>query len=263
MPRTMRNVSPRLDVMEQRVVLSTGAPFLSLHALSAVVRDVRGIMSTLAKTNDSVQASAHLTRLSSRIPSGPEDLAPIWQDDIGLYRPGSPRSIITTERQVLGDLYRYVQNGVNGGGPPVTGSGSTTAPTPGQGTGVTTTPLPTPSPPSQGTGGTTTPLPASRLDSVRIQNTTGLALQVTVHLETPHTPQPFITEIIPAQGSTIALFNFGTATDAFMTMDVSLADGGQTPPPFANISLSQPMNGYNGTLFAISLFSSYFNVTPL
>ena len=48
-----------------------------------------------------------------------------------------------------------------------------------------------------------------------------------------------------------------------MTMDVSRADRLQTPPPFTNISLSQPITGYNGTLFTISLFGPYFNVTPL
>jgi hypothetical protein len=255
MRRTKMSISPSLDVIEPRVLLSTAAPFLSYHALSGVVRDVRAIMGTLAKTENTVQASAHLTRLSSRIPSGPEGLAPAWQSDIGLYRPHSARSVITTERRILGDLYRYVQGEV--------ASGSTIPTTPSQGTGGTATPVPTPTLPGYGTGGTSTPVPTLSLDSVRIQNTTGLALLVTVHLDTSHTPQPWITETISAQEGSIALFNFGTATNAFMTMDVSQPDGSQTPPPFTNISLSQPMSGYNGTLFTISLFSSYFNVTPL
>ena len=59
------------------------------------------------------------------------------------------------------------------------------------------------------------------------------------------------------------MFNFGTATNAFMTMDASMTNGAQTPPPFNDISLSQPLSGYNGTLFTISLFGPYFNVTPL
>ncbi len=106
-------------------------------------------------------------------------------------------------------------------------------------------------------------MPESSLDSVRIQNTTGLALLVTVRLDVPQVQQPWITETIPAQGSSIVTFNFGTATNAFMTMDVSLADGGQTPPPLTDLSLSQPMSGYNGALFSISLLGPYFNVTPL
>jgi hypothetical protein len=237
-------ILPSVDIIESRVLLSTAVPLLSKHALSGVVHDVKAIVSTLAKTQDTVQASAHLTGLSSRIPSGPEGLAPSWRSDIGLYHAHSARSVIATERRILGDLYRYVQAGVDGGNRPVTGSGSATSTTPGP-----------------GTGGTATPVPAPSLDSVRIQNTTGLALLVTVHLKVPQTPQPWITETIPAQGSSIVSFDFGTATNAFITMDVSRADGGQTPPPFTNISLSQPLSGYNGALFTISLIGPYFNIT--
>ena len=130
-------------------------------------------------------------------------------------------------------------------------SGGTAATTPGR--------APRPRPlPATGTGGTSTPVPTPSLDSVTIQNTTGLALVVTVHLEVSQFQQPLITETIPAQGNSIVLFNFGTATNAFMTMDMSLADGGQTPPPFTNVSLSQPISGYNGALFSISLIRSLF-----
>jgi hypothetical protein len=115
MRRMEMSVSPSVEIIEPRVLLSTGAPLLSNHALSGVVRDVGVIMSTLARTDDTVQASALLTRLSSRIPSGPQGLAPSWQSDIGLYRPHSARSIITTQRQILSDLYRYVQGGIDGG----------------------------------------------------------------------------------------------------------------------------------------------------
>ena len=261
MRRTKMSVSPSVDVMEPRVLLSHATPLLSKHALSGVVRDVRAIMGTLAKTENTVQASAQLTGLSSRIPSGPEGLAPSWQSDIGLYRPHSARSLITTQRRILSDLYRYVQGGIEGGDPPVTGSGSGgidggDPPVTGSGTATSTTP-------DQGTGGTATPVAAPSLDSVRIQNTTGLALLVTVRLDVSQFLQPWITETIPAQGSSIVPFDFGTATNAFMTMDVSRADGGQTPPPWTNVSLSQPMSGYNGALFTISLFGPYFNVTDL
>lgn len=248
MRRTKMGVAPSVDVLEPRELLSTAAPLVSQHALKGVVRDVKAIMSTLAKTDDTVQASAQLTRLSSRIPSGPEGLAPSWQSDLGRYRPHSARSIITTQRRILGDLHRYVQGGVPGGTRPVTGSGSTTSVPPGPGAGGTATPV---------------PVPAPSLDSVTIQNTTGLALVVTVHLKVPQIQQPSITETIPAQGSLIVPFDFGTATNVFMTMDVRRADGVQTPPPWTNISLAQPLGGYNGVLFTISLFGPYFDVTPL
>jgi hypothetical protein len=260
MRRTKTGVLPSVDVMEPRLLLSTAAPLLSKHALTGVVREIRAIVSTLAKTGDTVQASAQLTALSSQIPSGSTALALSWQSDIGLYRPHSARSIITTQTRIVGDLYRYNRGVVDGGNQPVSGSGSTTSTTPNQGTGDTTAPVPTPTP-SQGATGTSTPVPTPSLDSVRIQNTTGLALQVTVQLQVSQNHQPSITETIPAQGSSIASFDFGTATNVFMTMDVSRADGGgQSPPPWTNINLSQPLSGYNGVLFTISLFGSYFSV---
>ena len=125
------------------------------------------------------------------------------------------------------------------------------------GSGSTPPPTTRPSP-----GGTNSPVPAPSLDSVSIHNTTGLALLVTVRLQVPQVQKPWITQTIPAQGTTTVLFNFGITTDAFMTMDVRRADGGQSPPPLTNLSLDQPMGGYNGTLFTISVFGSYFNVSP-
>ena len=271
MRRTKTGILPGVDVMEPRLLLSTAAPMMSRHALSGVVREVRAIVSTLAKTQDTVQASAQLTGLSSQVPSGSVGLAPSWQSDLGLYRPHSAKSVVTTEKRIVGDLYRFVQGGAGGGQQPVSGSGSTAPTTPIQGTGNRGSS----SYPIQGTGnsgssssnsgdgtaGTTIPVPAPSLDSVRIQNTTGLALVVTIHLEVPQPQQPEITETISAQANSSVLFNFGTATDAFMTMDVSRADRGQSPAPFNDIDLSQPLNGYSGTVFTISLLGPYFNVT--
>jgi hypothetical protein len=245
MRSSKKRVSPSVDVMEPRILLSAATPLLTQHALNGVVRDIRGIMSTLARTEDTVRASAQLTSLSSRIPFGPEALAPSWREDIGHYRPHTVGSVVTTKNRILSDLYHYIRGGGGGGSRPVTGSGSTTSRSP-----------------CHGTGGTSTPVPLASLDSVTIRNTTGLALLVTVRLEVPQVQQPFITEMIPAQGSTTVPFNFGTATDAFMTISMSRADGGQTPPPFTDLSLSQPMGGYNGASFTISIFGPYFNVTP-
>ncbi len=271
MRRTKTGVLPGVDVMEPRLLLSTAAPLLSRHALTGVVREVRAIVSTLARTEDTVQASAQLAGLSSQIPFGSEGLAPSWQSDIGLYRPHSARSIVTVQRRIVGDLDRFIaiEGSVVGGSRPVTGSGSSTPTVPIQGTGGTPAPLPTPTPaptPGNGTRGTPTPVPpapvpTSSLDSVRIQNTTGLALLVTVQLDVSQNQQPWIREVIPAQEDSIVDFDFGTATGAFMTMDVSSADNAQTPVPFNNISLSQPLGGYNGALFTISLLGPYFNVT--
>lgn len=266
MRRMKTGVVPSVDAMEPKLLLSTAAPLLSRHALTGVVREVRAIVSTLAKTGNTVQASGQLTDVASQIPTGSAVLALSWQSDLGLYRPHSARSVMTTETRIISDLYRDIQGGVASSNLPASGSGSTTSTTPIQGTGSRVTPVPTTTPtptptPAQGTTHPSTPVPPTpSLDSVQIQNTTGLAIVVTVRLMVSDNQQPSITETIPAQGNTIATFNFGTATNDFMTMNVSSAEGDQGPPPWTNINLSQPLNGYDGTLFTISLFGPYFSV---
>jgi hypothetical protein len=265
MRRTKTGILPSVDVMEPRLLLSTAAPLLTKQALTGVVREVRAIVSTLARTENTVQASAQLTALSSQISSGSAGLALSWQSDVALYRPHSAKSILTMEKRIVGDLNRYIQGGVDARNGPVSGSGSTTTTTPIQGTGGTAAPVPSPTPvptPTPGTGTVDTPTPVHTpsLDSVRIENTTGLALVVTVQLEVPQNQQPSITETIPAEGNSIVSYDFGSATGDFMMMDVSRADRGQSPPPWNGINLSQPLSGYNGIVFTISLFGPYFSV---
>jgi hypothetical protein len=243
MHRPLKCLRPVVDVMEPRTLLSTGAPLLSVRALHGVVHEVRSIMGTLKRSGDTGRAGAALTSLSSRIPMGPERLAPTWLNDLGLYRPHSPASGIRTQARIIGDLYRYVRGGT-GGAPPVAGPVASNPPVLNPGTG----------------GGV--PIPTQSLDSVKIQNTTGLNLFVTVYLRVPQVQQPWITEMIPAAGDPVASFDFGTATGSFMTMNVSMANGSLTPPPLSNLSLDQPMGGYGGTLYTISLLGPYFDVTP-
>lgn len=265
MRNTKTSTVPAVDIMEPKLLLSTAGPLISRQALTGVVREVKAIVSTLGKTENTPEASAQLTGLALQIPSGSRGpaastgLALSWQSDIELYRPHSKRSLITTQKRLLNDLNLYIQLGGNGGNSPVSGSGTNTPTTPGYGAGGTTTPTPTPNP-GHGTTGVPNPSPELSLDSVQIENTTGMALLVTVQLETPLPQQPTITQTISAQPNSIATFNFGTSTGDFMMMDVSRAGGGATPPPFDNINLSQPMSGYNGTVFTISVFSSYFSV---
>ena len=198
MRRTKTGLLPSVDAMEPRLLLSTAAPLLSRHALNGVVREIKGIVSTLARTEDTVQASAQLTGLSSQIPSGSAGLAASWQSDVGLYRPHSARSITRPRQRIVGDLDRFSRS-IRAATGPVSGSGSTTSTLP-PGHGQQRQLLCRRLSPGQGTTGTTTPVPTPSLDSVRIQNTTGLALVVTVHLEVPQIQQPYITETIPAQG---------------------------------------------------------------
>ena len=144
MRRTKTGVLPSVDAMEPRLLLSTAAPLLSRHALTGVVREVRAIVSTLAKTGNTVQASGQLTDVASQIPTGSAGLALSWQTDLGLYRPHSARSVMTTETRIISDLYRDIQGGVASGNLPASGSGSTTSTTPIQGTGSTSLLCPRP-----------------------------------------------------------------------------------------------------------------------
>jgi hypothetical protein len=241
MRRPQKWISPRVEVMESRALPSAATPLLTMHSLHGIVRDVRAIVRTLSATDAIGQANAHLGRLASRIPGGSAQLAPAWRNDVALYSPHTAKSGGSVEKRLLDDLSRFVRGGAG-----ATGPGSTIPP-----------PI-VPSPES----GQGLPAPALSLDSVSIRNTTGLDLLVTVRLKVPQVQQPWITQTVPAQGSPVVPFNFGTATDAFMAIDVRRADGGQSPPPLTGFSLPQPMNGYNGALFTISLFGPYFNVSP-
>ena len=244
MPRPKKSVSPRVDAMEPRALPSAATPLLTMHTLHVIARDVKAIVRTLSMTDAIGRASAQLSRLASRIPGGSERLAPVWRNDVHLYSPHTAGSSGAVLRQLLTDLRRFARDGAGGTG--ASGSGST--------------PLPAPSPsPRQGPN---MPAPTLSLDSVLIKNTTGLDLLVTVRLRVQQVQQPWITQTIPAAGSPVVPFNFGSATDAPMTIDVRRADGGQSPPPFLNFSLPQPMNGYNGALFTISLLGPYFDVSP-
>jgi hypothetical protein len=266
MRRTKPRLLPSMDVMEPRSLLSAGGSLASARVLTRVDHLVKSIVTSLAKTDDIVQANANLASLASQVAPTSPSLAVSWQSDVALFRPGSPKSKITTQQRIIDDLRRLLHNVVPAGTGTVTGAGSTTAGTgTGTGTGSTTSSTPTPgtagtSNPSQGDSGTSAPVPAPSLDSVQIQNQTGLALKVTVFLDDSQNPLPFITETISSQGDPTELFNFGTSTGAFMTMNISRADGLQSPAPFDNIQLSQPLGGYAGTLFSISLLGPYFNV---
>jgi hypothetical protein len=253
MRRNTPRLLPTVDVAEPRLLLSATAPLSSASPLARVVHEVKAIVNNLAKTDDMVQASANLSSLASQIAPSSNQLAAWWQHDVALYRRGSPRSVIATQQRIVSDLRHFLQATARGTSQPVTGTGSTTAGAPTQGT--TTTPTPTPT-------GTSTSSPATTpsLDSVRIENETGLSLTVTVYLDDSQNPEPYITETIPAQGNPTVLFNFGTSTGAFMTMNISRSDNLQSPAPFDNVQLSQPLGGYDGTLFTISLLGPYFNV---
>jgi hypothetical protein len=241
MRRPKKSISPSVDAMEPRALPSAAMPLLTMHGLHGIVRDVRAIVRTLSATGAIGPATTRLTRLASRVPGESVALATAWRADLALYSPRTAGASQSLQERLLADLGRFLPVGSG-----ATGPGSTSPPSPGPGPGP----------------GPVQPAPALSLDSVRIQNTTGIDLLVTVRLRVQQIQQPWITQTIPAKGSPTVPFDFGTATNAFMTIDIRRADGGQSPPPFLNVPLNQPMKGYNGALFTISLVSGFFNLTP-
>ena len=70
MRRAKTSILPGIDTMEPRLLLSTAAPLVTRHELNGVVREIKAIVSSLARTDDTVQASMQLSGLSSQLPVG-------------------------------------------------------------------------------------------------------------------------------------------------------------------------------------------------
>jgi hypothetical protein len=100
-------------------------------------------------------------------------------------------------------------------------------------------------------------------DSVRIQNQTPYALEVTAVLGS--SPIRRITETIPAERRpdepSVRLFDFRSNNPSFISIDVKRKDGGRIPTPLANSPLNRPLNGYHGKLFAITVIGQSFSVS--
>ena len=131
MRRTKPRLLPRVDAMEPRLLLSTGGSPASAHVLNRVDHVVKSILTSLAKTDDTVQANANLTSLASQVASNSPSLAVSWQSDVAFYRPGSARSMITTQQRIIGDLRRFLRNDAPAGTGTATGSTTSGMPTPG------------------------------------------------------------------------------------------------------------------------------------
>jgi hypothetical protein len=219
--------------MEPRALPSGVLPVLTMRAYNAVIADVRNVMGTLAKTHNVNAAGASLTLVSSEVPFGRQQLSPVWRRDLSIYSAQIPGSGLLMQRTILLDLNQYILAGVRGGKFAVTGPGSAAFYRPGQGVGA----------------------PAVSEDSVTIMNSTGLSITVTATLAGNRQP---ITRTI-ANGKS-ALFDFGSSTNNFITINVSRSDGLQPPPPL-NTILSKPVSGYNGASFTVSVFAGLFSVS--
>jgi hypothetical protein len=230
-------VAPGVEVMESRALPSGALPVLTMHTYNDVVADVRNVMGTLAKTHNFNGAAVSLAGVSSNIPYGRQQLFPTWLGDLGIYSPLVPGSGLLMQRKILLDLNQDILNGVSHGLFLVTGPGAAAFYRPTQG--------------GPGLGA-----PAVSLDSVTIANNTGLTITVSAFLA--GNPQP-ITRQIANNGS--ALFDFGSSTNNFITINIQRSDGSQPPPPSLNNILNRPIGGYNGKSFTVSVFAGLFSVS--
>ncbi len=184
MRRATRKFLPRAEALESKELLSAGLPVLTMHTLHRVDGRISSIMGKLARTNDTAQAREELTALSRVIPYGARHLAPIWRSDLGVYQPGVAGSGKAMNKQVLGDLDRFLIAGVNGKAFRVLGPGSsiyyvlTPTPVP----SPTPKPAPAPAPtPTPGSGGAGVSAPTAQYSTVNLVNRYGSTLWIDLY----------------------------------------------------------------------------------
>lgn len=171
-----------MEALESKELLSAGLPVLTMRMVEHVEGRLSSIMGMLARTNDTARAGEALTALSRRIPFGGRQLAPALRFDLRLYQPGIEGSGNAMNKQVLGDLDRYLIAGVSGRTFRVLGPGSSIyyvlspAPTP--------TPMPTPAPtptPAPGGGNPGGSAPTTTYSTVNLVNQYGSTLWIDLY----------------------------------------------------------------------------------
>lgn len=222
-----------LEEFESRSMLS-GAT-LSTHTYNLVVANVQRTIVNLIRTHDVGQATASLTNLAAMIPSGSQELAPVWLSDLAHYNPAGRASGVAVSKQLLKDLREQVVEGVATGDFKVTGPDG---------------PIFTRLAQRSGLGA-----PQSAADSVTIANNTGLNITVTANLTGTNRS---ITRMIGVKGS--APFNFGSNTNNYISVTIRRTDNGSPPTPYTT-TLNRPISGYHGKLFTVSIFNGFFSVS--
>lgn len=211
-------------------MMSGLTPVLTMGTLKAVAAEVERTVLNLSRTQHLNLASARITDFASEIPDGLQDLAPDWQRDLASYNPQTPGSWRTFTLRVLADLKHDVAAGVAAGEFRLTGLGAAAY--------------------LRSAG-----LSQASLDSVTIFNSTGFGITVSASLNGTGRTLPPRT----IANSTSSLFDFGSSTNSFISINVSRT--GSNQPPQANFNLSRPISGYSGKQFTVSVFGGRFSVT--
>jgi hypothetical protein len=231
MGRSVVRTTLEVEQVEARRLLSSVLPVLTSHTFDSVTAGLVRVVSQLVRTDDSARAASSLESLAARIPFGRRQLAAAWVSDLALFDPSVPGSGRTTAQALLRTLRHDVAYGIAEGEFRVTGKDAAAVSSPGL------------------------KAPQVSLDSVRIANSSNLTLAITVSLNNTGRSIPMT---IPS-GAPPALFDFGTATNNLMTINVRNANG-SNPPPFQT-RLNQRVGGYNGALFTVSILGGFFTVS--
>jgi hypothetical protein len=242
MQSARRRLSPRMENLEGRELLSTGAPVLTMNRLDAIVGHVEKIAGRMTRTHDTTQASALLTRLASRTPLGSGPLAATWQNEI---HSASNLSRIALRDELARALYNDVLHDVAAGTLRVVGPGSL----------VFRVLSPTPAP-GEGSGGFGGSAPGYINVTLYVYNYT--SYQVSASIKVPGgTPDP--QTIAPNGGMATYYLTFNPSASLYIT--VSDTAGIQPPYTYPYTILSSLNNSYNGVSYNISQVGSYFSVS--
>jgi hypothetical protein len=224
-------VSGSSDTDGRGVVSVTSTERLTMGRLRAVAAVVERTAMNLARTHNLSRASTRLTDLASEIPDGLQQLAPVWRHDLASHNPQTPGSGRAFRRQLLADLKHDVAAGVAAGEFRLIGPGAAAYLR-------------------------SAVLPQASLDSVTIFNSTGFGITVSASLNGTGRTLPPRT----IANSTSSLFDFGSSTNNFISINVSRT-GSSQPPPFTNVILNRPISGYSGKQFTVSVFGGRFSVS--
>jgi hypothetical protein len=222
-----------VDGVHHNIVIAALRPNterLTMGRLKAIAAEVERIAMNPARTHNMSLASARLRNLASEIPDGLQHLAPVWEHDLASYNPQTAGSRRTFKRQLLADLKDDVAAGVAAGEFGLTGPGAAAYLA-------------------------SAVLPQASRDSVTIFNSTGFGITVSASLNG--------TDRLPARtiaNGTSSLFDFGSSTNNFISINVSRTDNKPKPPP-VNFPLSKPFSGYDGKLFTVSRIGDQFSVS--
>jgi hypothetical protein len=114
--RRNRRATLQVEALEGKALLSAPPlPVLTHHTFDQVLRQIDQSAGAFAKTRNTNGFIAGLSQISFEIPFGHRALFPVWQTDVGIFKPNVPGSGLAMVKQLKADLASYVKAGVAAG----------------------------------------------------------------------------------------------------------------------------------------------------